>query len=96
MKMTFVLNDNNARELGYTVEACYEVINRLFAEYGIVPVQQGVYCGSDNQNTYDACSAALHRLPTSSWFLKVIERWKWTVNDGEEPEDCLKSYYETH
>ena len=94
MKMTFVLNEQNAIELGYTVEVCYDVIDRIFAEYGVQPDRQGVYRGLDNQNTYNACSAALHRLPASSWFLKVVECWRWDLGNG--PEDCLKAYYETH
>ncbi len=94
MVMRFVLNEQKAADLGYTVEACYDVIDRLFAEYGVSPEHQGVYRGSDNQNTYNACSAALHRLPVSSWFLRVVEVWSWDLGNGTE--DCLRSYYSVH
>lgn len=91
MIMEFVLNGQKAAELGYTVEACYDVIDRLFAEYGIKPERQGFYRGPDVQNTYNACSAALHRLPASSWFLKVVEEWYWRVvsDSPNDREDCL-------
>ena len=96
--MEFVLNEEKAAELGFTVEVCYDIIDRLFAEYGVFPESQGFYRGPDDQNTYDACSAALHRLPASSWFLKVVEEWYWRVTseDISDREDCLKSYYESN
>ena len=98
MIMEFVLSEQKANELGYPVEACYDVIDRLFAEYGIKPEKQGFYRGPDVQNTYNACSAALHRLPASSWFLKVIKEWYWRFksDEVEAREDCLRSYYSTH
>ena len=91
MVMEFVLSEQKAADLGYTIEACYDVIDRLFAEYGIVPDGHGVYHGPDNQNTYTACTAALHRLPASSWFLHVVKSWSWDLGQGSE--DCLESYY---
>ena len=95
MIMEFVLNEQKAVELGYAVEACYDVIDRLFAEFGVKPEQQGFYYGPDNQNTYNACSAALHRLPASSWFLKIVDTWYWRVasDDETDREDCLASYF---
>ena len=91
MVMKVILNEQKAVDLGYTVEVCYDVIDRLFAEYGVLPESQGVYHGLDDQNTYNACSAALHRLPASSWFLHVVESWSWDLGHGAE--DCLESYY---
>ena len=94
MIMRVVLNEKKVKKLGYTVESCYGILNRLFAEFCICPEQQGVYIGPDNQNMYNACSAALHRLPASSWFLKVVESWQWDLGSGFE--DCLKAYNDTH
>lgn len=94
MIMEFYLNKKKAEALGYTVEACYEVIDRIFAEYGIKPEGQGFY-NLDTQAMFDACAAALIRLPKSSWFLKVVDEWYWRVesDDISEREDCLAGYY---
>ena len=42
MIMEFYLNEKKAEELGYIVEACYAVIDRIFAEYGVKPEHQGL------------------------------------------------------
>lgn len=90
MIMEFVLNEQKAEDLGYTVEACYEVLDRLFAEYGIKPDSNGFY-KADTQAMFDACAAAVIRLPKSSWFLKVVDEWYWRVDsdDIDAREDCL-------
>ena len=95
MKMEIVLSKLKAETLGYTVETCYEVVDRIFAKYGIAPESQGVYRGPNVQNTYNACAAALIRLPKSSWFLKLVEEWYWYVgsDDVSDREDCLADYY---
>lgn len=94
MIMEFVFNKEKAEDLGYTLEACYEVIDRIFAEYGIEPEKQGFYRGPNTQHTYDACTMSSNRLLASSWFLNVVEEWYWRVksNDITSREDCLASY----
>lgn len=95
MIMEFVLNNKKAEALGYTVEACYAVIDRIFAEYGVKPEHQGFYKGLNKQHMYDACTVVSNRLLASSWFLKVVEEWYWRVksDDITSREDCLASYY---
>lgn len=95
MVMEFVLNEKKAQTLGYTVDACYDVIDRIFAEYGIKPEKQGFYRGPNKQHIYDACITTSNRLLTSSWFLNVVEEWYWRVksDDINAREDCLASYY---
>ena len=95
MIMEFVLNEQKANELGYTVEACYDVIDRLFAEYGIQPEKQGFYRGPNGQHMFDACTSTSSRLTASSWFLSVVEEWYWRVDSDDiaAREDCLASYH---
>ena len=90
-KMEFVFNDEKARALGYSAQACYEAVDRLFARYGIEPVAQGVYEAPDNQNSFTAFGMA-QKLPYTDWFLKVIDKWT-ASNYGGEPEDCLEIHY---
>ena len=95
MIMEFYLNEKKAEELGYTVEACYEVIDRIFAEYDIKSESQGFYRGPNKQHMYDACIMTSNRLLASSWFLKVVEEWYWRVKSDDigARENCLASYY---
>lgn len=37
MIMKFVFNKAKAETLGYTVEACYEAVDKIFAKYDILP-----------------------------------------------------------
>lgn len=90
-KMTFRFNDEKAHAFGTSAQACYDVVDKLFARYGIKPTSQGVYEASDNQNSFTAFAVA-HKLPYTDWFLLVIEQWLFYENDNE-PEDCLESYY---
>jgi len=92
MKMIFVFSEERARAAGYTAQACYDVVDELFARYGIFPIEQGVYEAPDNQNTFTAFGKA-HYLPYSSWFLSVIEKWISIEEPGGEPEDCLALHY---
>ena len=91
-KMVFVFNDKKARELGYSAQACYDAVDTLFAQYGDYKVSEGVYIGDNSQNAYTAFGVA-QRLPDDTdWFLKTIETWKASDDDGEH-EDCLDVYY---
>ncbi len=89
--MVFVFNEDKAQALGYTAEACYEAVDKLFARYGIELTSQGVYEAPDNQNTFTAFGVA-QKLPYTDWFLQAIERWTASEGDGE-PEDCLAVFY---
>ena len=91
LRMSFVFNEEKARSFGYTARACYDAVDRLFAQYGIVPVAPGVYEAPDNQNTFTAFGVA-QNLPYSDWFLNVIDTWLCFDEDGI-PEDCLKVFY---
>ncbi len=91
VKMTFIFNDEKARVLGYSAQACYEAVDKLFARYGIEPVAQGVYVAPDNQNSFTAFGVA-HKLPYTDWFLQVIDTWTASSGDSE-PEDCLEIFY---
>ena len=91
-RMTFVFNDEKARALGFSAQACYEAVDKLFARYDIHPVAQGVYEAPDNQNSFTAFGVA-QRLPDDTdWFLKTIDIWTASDDDGE-PEDCLAIHY---
>ena len=91
-KMTFVFSDKKARALGYSAQACYEAVDRLFARYGDFKVSEGVYVGDDSQNAFTAFGVA-QRLPDdTNWFLKTIDKWFASDDDGE-PEDCLEVFY---
>lgn len=94
MIMEFVLSEQKAVELGYTVDACYDVIDRIFAEFDVVPEKKGFYRGPNTQRMYDACTASSSRLLASNWFLKVVEEWYWRVASDSlaDREDCLASY----
>lgn len=91
MIMRFVFNKAKAETLGYTVEACYKAVDKIFAKYDILPTSQGVYEAQDNQNSFNAFGAA-QRLPYSNWFLKVIDQWL-AYDEDDEPEDCLAIFY---
>ncbi len=95
MIMEFILNKEKAEALGYTVEACYDVLDRLFEEYSIKAESQGFYKSSDDQNMFNACTSAICRLPDSNWFLKVVDEWYWRVDSDniDDREDCLADYY---
>ena len=88
--MKFVFNDRKARAIGHTAQECYDAVDRVFAQYGIVPTAQGVYEAPDNQNTFNAFGAATW-LTSSDWFLKVIDSWR--VFENGEWEDCLAVHY---
>ena len=72
LKMQFVFNEEKAHTLGCNAEACYGVLNRLFARYGVQPTSQKMYKAPDNQNSFDVFGAAW--LTDTNWFLKVIEQ----------------------
>lgn len=94
LKMVFVFNEEKARALGYTADACYKAVDQIFARYNIKPTSQGVYEGPDNQNTFDALGAATW-LPDTDWFLHVIDKWL-SYEDDEDPntfEDCIAIHY---
>ena len=90
--MEFVFSEEKANTLGYTAQACYDVVDKIFAKYGIKPEEQGVYVALESQNTFDAFGAAMH-LTSSDWFLKVIDTWL-TWEGDDEAIDCLKIHYE--
>ena len=92
MTMTFVFNEEKARNLGCSTQACYNAVDKPFACYGIIPVTQGVYEAPDDQNTFTAFGVA-QTLPYSDWFLKVIDSW-FCLDDDGIPEDCLKVFYD--
>lgn len=92
VRMSFVFSEEKAQALGYSAQACYDVVDELFARYGISPIEQGVYQVPDDQNSFTAFGVA-HKLPYSDWFLKVIEAWTCTDEDSI-PEDCLALHYE--
>ncbi len=90
--MRFVFNEQKTHALGYTLEAIYAVLDRLFASYGVSKVSEGIYTGDDSQDAYTAFGVA-QRLPDDTdWFLQVIDKWEAWDDDGE-PEDCLEVYY---
>lgn len=89
-RMEFVFSDEKARALGVTIQDCYNAVDEVFAQYGIMPKSQGVYEAPDNQNTFNAFGAATW-LTSSDWFLKVINAWR-VYEDGEW-EDCLAVHY---
>ena len=94
MVMEFVLNEQKALALGYSVESCYAVVDRLFAEYGVAPERLGFYRGPKGQAMFEACTSVASRLIASDWFLHVVEEWYWRVDSDEivDREDCLASY----
>jgi len=92
VRMSFVFSEEKSQALGYSAQACYEVVDELFARYGISPIEQGVYQAPDDQNSFTAFGVA-HKLPYSDWFLKVIEAWTCADEDSI-PEDCLALHYE--
>ena len=95
MIMEFILNEQKAQALGYPVQACYDVIDKLFAAHGVLPEKRGFYCGPTNQAMYNACSEAGALLIKSSWFLKVADHCYWYVasDNPEDREDYLAAYY---
>ena len=90
-RMIFRFDDEKARVLGYSAQACYQAVDRLFARYGIEPSSQGVYEAPDCQNTFDAFGAAIW-LTESNWFLKTISLWV-RYDDYSMPIDCLAVHY---
>ncbi|MBR2861583.1 MAG: hypothetical protein IKB86_07075 [Clostridia bacterium] len=92
-RMILRFDDEKARALGYTAQACYDVMDRFFARYGIKPTSQGVYEAPDNQNTFDAFGRTIRLPDDTTWFLKVVSLWI-EYNDYDMPEDYLASYYE--
>lgn len=93
-KMEFVFNEEKAQVLGYTTEACYESVDKIFAEYGIYPTSQGVYEAHECQNSFSAFAVA-HKLPYTDWFLKVIDTWLYSEDDDpNDKSDCLAKFYE--
>lgn len=95
IKMEFVFSEEKALALGYTAQACYDAVDKVFAKYGITPIAQGVYEAPDNQNTFNAFGAAQFLPDNTSWFLKTIDRWN-CYEDEENPdeyEDCLALHY---
>lgn len=89
--MIFVFSEEKALQQGYTAQACYEVVDKIFARYGISPVAQGEYEAPDNQNTFTAFGIT-QKLPYTNWFLKIIDTWTCANEDGI-PEDCLQVFY---
>ena len=89
--MIFVFSEEKARKQGYTAQTCYEVVDKIFARYGILPVAQGEYEAPDNQNTFTAFGVA-QKLPYTDWFLKVINTWTCADEYGI-PEDCLETFH---
>lgn len=95
MIMEFILNEQKAQALGYPVQACYDVIDNIFAEHGILPEKLGFYRGPNTQATFNTCTNASTRLLHTGWFLHVVDEWYWRVTSDElkDREDCLASYY---
>lgn len=99
MKMEFIFDKDKLNKEGYTEEQCLNVIRKHFKKYdkdnSIKETRKGFFEGSDEQDDYSAFSTAIS-LSHTNWFLKVISEWYWYINEGngEEKEDCLKSYYE--
>lgn len=93
-KMEFVFSEEKARALGYTAEACYEAVDKVFAQYDIYPTSQGVYEAHECQNSFTAFAVA-HKLPYTDWFLKVIDTWLYSEDDDpNDKSDCLAKFYE--
>ncbi len=97
-KMEFIFDEDKLKIEGYTETECLDVVRALFKKYdkdnSIIETHPGFFEGTDKQDDFNAFGASA-RLIDTSWFLKVIREWYWYSDEGqgEEKEDCLKSYY---
>lgn len=97
MKMEFVFNEEKLKQEGYSINDCLNVIRKHFAKFNsptIKETRQGVFEGSDKDWSAFGSTAC---LSNTNWFLKVIEKWYWYVDEGDgkgtQKEDFLASYY---
>lgn len=93
MLMYFEFNEDKLKENNLTKEQCFGIIDRFFNREGIYAVKQGVYI-ADEDTGFDPFGKLRVRLPRTSWFMKVIEKWFWFDDENEidwnsKGEDCL-------
>ncbi|MCR0568902.1 hypothetical protein MKC54_09740 [[Clostridium] innocuum] len=94
MMMEIFLNRKKAEENQISVSNCYKILDDYFVGKGIKKINEGIYAGNDDD--FAAFSIAAVRLPKTTWFLKVIDKWYWRAegDDIEDREDCLKTWNE--
>ncbi len=98
MKMEFIFDKEKLKKEGYEEEQCLNIIRKYFKEYNsktIKETRKGYFEGEEGDwNAFGSTAI----LPYTNWFLKVIKKWYWYLDEGdglgEQKEDCLKSYYE--
>ena len=85
LKMEIVLKDDDLDK--NEIDDMYYIIDKLFEEKNIVPSEQGIYIGYDNE--VDEISGDLFSflviagvLSEIDWFRKKIYKWNW-YEDGE-------------
>lgn len=98
MKMEFVFDKNKLKQNGYNEEQCLNAIRKHFERFRshtIKEIRKGVFEGIEDD--WEAFATA-SRFPYTSWFLKVIKKWYWYIDEGdglgEQKEDCLHAYYQ--
>lgn len=95
MMMEIFLNEEKAKANHFNIKKCYEALDNFFEERNIKKMDQGVYQGCDNQESFTAFGVAIVHLPRTNWFLKIVDEWYWRADsdDIEDREDCLEAYY---
>lgn len=94
MMMEIFLNEEKAKTNGIDINKCYEIIDNFFADRGIVKMEQGVYWGEKNQNSFIAFGMMVAKLPKTDWFLKIVDNFFWRSDSDniEDREDCIAAY----
>ncbi|OUQ06772.1 hypothetical protein B5E92_11190 [Erysipelatoclostridium sp. An15] len=94
MMMEMELSVQKAKENNIDIEECYKKVDDFFRKHGVKKIGKGIYKG--NKKDFDTFMKAQWDLPTTAWFLKIVDNWyfRYEGDTIEYREDALKSYYE--
>lgn len=93
MMMEMFLSEEKAKQHGFDIRRCYEVVDQYFEENGVEKIGKGIYKGTDKD--FSTIMGAQWDLPKSNWFLKVVDQWyfRYEGDTIEYREGALESYY---
>lgn len=93
MMMEIFLNPDKAKQVGMSIEECYEKIDNYFFSKGVAKIDQGIYKGTNKDFSAFACAQT--GFVDSKWFLKVVDEWyaRYEGDTIEYREDLIESYY---
>lgn len=76
MDIKIVLNSVKAKEIGYDVDDCYDVIDKYFLENDMKQSSQYIYSGEN----FEIFSMFLESILKTNWFYRIVDECIWFDN----------------